>query len=123
MAWHVDEAELAAIAEIAVGVAQIDGDAARLLLLEAVGIDAGQRFDQGGLAVVDMARGADDHGDSRGSCWTKAASSSRVRRSNNRVSSWMRPITGIGRRRKASASLSRPLRFPRPLTDSAKDGS
>ena len=45
-----------------VGEAEIDGDAARLLLLQAVGIDAGQRLHQRRLAVVDMARGADDHG-------------------------------------------------------------
>ena len=62
VARHVDEAELAAAAEVAVGVAEIDGDAARLLLLEAIGVDAGQRLDQRGLAVVDVARGADDHG-------------------------------------------------------------
>jgi hypothetical protein len=61
MARHVDEAELAAVAQVGVGIAEIDGDAARLLLLEAIGIDAGQRFDERGLAVVDVACGADDH--------------------------------------------------------------
>ena len=58
---HVDEAQLPSVAEIAVGVAQVDGDAACLLLLEAIGIDAGQRLHQRGLAMVDMASGPDDH--------------------------------------------------------------
>ena len=40
--------------------AQLDGDAARLLLGEAIGVDAGQRPDQRGLAVVDVARGAEN---------------------------------------------------------------
>ena len=62
VARHVDETELPAVAQVAVGVAEIDGDAARLLLLEAVGIDAGQRLHQRRLAVIDMTRGADDHG-------------------------------------------------------------
>ena len=44
-----------------IGEAEIDRDAARLLLLQAVGIDAGQRAHERGLAVVDMAGGADDH--------------------------------------------------------------
>ena len=82
VARHVDEAELPAVAQVAVGVAEIDGDAARLLFLQAIGIDAGQRFDERGLAVIDMARGADDHAaSSLSSCATNAASSSRVRRS------------------------------------------
>ena len=58
---HVDEAEHAAVRRRQVGEAEIDRDAARLLLLQAVGIDAGQRAHERGLAVVDMARGADDH--------------------------------------------------------------
>ena len=42
------------------GEAEVDGDAAALLFFQAVGVDAGQRFDQRGLAVVDVAGGADD---------------------------------------------------------------
>ena len=72
MTGHVDEAELAAVAEVAVGVAQVDGDAARLLLLEAIGIDAGQRLHQRGLAVIDMARRSDDH--DKGSSARRSAS-------------------------------------------------
>ena len=42
------------------GEPQVDGDAAALFFFQAVGVDAGERFDQGGLAVVDVAGGADD---------------------------------------------------------------
>ena len=57
MARHIDEAE-----RIGIGVAEIDGDAAPLLLGQAIGIDAGQRLHQRGLAVIDVTGGADDHG-------------------------------------------------------------
>ena len=40
----------------------IDGDAAALFLFQAVGVDAGERFHQRGLAVVDMAGRTDDDG-------------------------------------------------------------
>src|SRR5260370_19265141 len=112
MARHVDESKLTPIAQVRVGVAEIDGDAARLLFLQAIGIDAGERLHQRGLAVVDMTCGADDHGASCPSCAANAASSSSVRKSSSSVPSSMRPITGIGSRRKATASLSSPL----PLT-------
>jgi hypothetical protein len=42
------------------GEAQVDGDAARFLLGQPVGVRPGQRLDERGLAVVDVARGADD---------------------------------------------------------------
>ncbi len=61
MARHVDEAENRTRLDRQIGEAEIDGDAPRLLLLQAVAIDAGQRFDESGLAVVDMASGADNH--------------------------------------------------------------
>jgi len=69
---YVDEAELAAVAEIAVGITEVDGYAARLLLLEAIGVDTGQRLHQSGLAVIDMARGSDDH--DKGSSARRSAS-------------------------------------------------
>ena len=56
MARHIDEAEC-----VGIGVAEIDGDAAPLLLGQAIGIDAGQRLHQRGLAVIDVTGGADDH--------------------------------------------------------------
>ena len=45
-----------------VRVADVDGHAAPPLLGQAVGVDAGQRAEQSGLAVVDVAGGADDDG-------------------------------------------------------------
>ena len=42
VARHVDEADDLAARPRPVGKAEIDGDAARLLLLQAIGIDAGQ---------------------------------------------------------------------------------
>jgi len=61
VAGHVDEADALAARRIEKGVAQFDADAAFLLLGQAVGIDAGERAHQRGLAVIDMACGADDH--------------------------------------------------------------
>jgi hypothetical protein len=45
MAGNIDEAEPQRGRELQVGEADIDGDAAALLLFEAVGVDAGERFD------------------------------------------------------------------------------
>ncbi len=61
MTGHVDEADRPALGPRPMGKAQLDGDAARLLFLEPIGIDPGQRPHQRRLAMVDMARGADDH--------------------------------------------------------------
>jgi hypothetical protein len=62
VAGHVDEAQRLAVGRVQVGVAQLDGDAAALFFRQAVGVHAGERAHQRGLAVVDVARGADDHG-------------------------------------------------------------
>ena len=61
VAGHVNEADRAAALQGHVREAEIDGDPARHLLLETIGIDASQRAHQRGLAVIDMAGGADDH--------------------------------------------------------------
>ena len=58
---HVDEADQLRRRRAAVGEAEVDRNAARLFLRQAVGVDAGQRFDQQRLAVVDVACGGDDH--------------------------------------------------------------
>ena len=58
---HVDEAEHRAVGQRVEGITEVDGDAARFFFLQAIGVDAGERLDERGLAVVDMARGADDH--------------------------------------------------------------
>ena len=60
VAGHVHEAQPQSGRQLQVGEAQIDGDAAALLFLEAVRVDAGERLDQGGLAVIDVPGGADD---------------------------------------------------------------
>ena len=59
VAGDVDEAD-PVVAGGEVGEAEVDGDPAPLLLAPAVAVDAGQRLDQRGLAVVDVAGGADD---------------------------------------------------------------
>ena len=65
VAGHIDEAEhivsIFAIRQGRIGVAEIKRDAARLLFRQTIGIDAGERLHQRGLAVVDVACGADDH--------------------------------------------------------------
>ena len=43
-----------------VGKAEIDSDAATLFFGETIGVDAGEGLDQRGLAVIDMAGGAND---------------------------------------------------------------
>ena len=115
VARHIDEADDLAARARPVGKAEVDGDAARLLLLEPVGIHAGQLAHQRGLAVIDVAGGADDHGaasfpsrraGSCASCARKPSSSSRQRRSRTSAPSLMWPMTGIGRLRKAAASAS-----------------
>ena len=42
--------------------ADINGDAAALFFLQAVGIDAGKSLDQRGLPMIDVPGGADDDG-------------------------------------------------------------
>ena len=55
----VDEADLEVVAR-QMREAQVDRDAALLLLAPAIAVDTGQRLDQRRLAVVDMAGSADD---------------------------------------------------------------
>ena len=68
VAGHVDDAE-AEVAQVEGGEADVDGDAAGLLLGQAVAVDAGEGLDERGLAVVDVAGGAEDqvawHGNTR----------------------------------------------------------
>jgi len=60
VAGDVDEAQPQVRRKLQVGKPEVDGDAAALLFFQAVGVDAGERFDQGGLAVVDVAGGSHD---------------------------------------------------------------
>ena len=55
MARHVDETDHSPALDRQISEAEIDGDASRLFLLQPIAVDPGQRFDQCGLAMVDMA--------------------------------------------------------------------
>jgi hypothetical protein len=57
VAGHVDHAEPRAVGQVERREAELDRDAARLLLGQPVGVDAGQRSDERGLAVIDVAGG------------------------------------------------------------------
>lgn len=66
MAWNINEAiaELltAGRVEFQVGKTQVNGNAATLFLFQTVGINAGQRFHQRGLTVIDVSSRANDDG-------------------------------------------------------------
>src|SRR5260370_28024003 len=69
MARDVDHARARPVPEGEIREPQVDRDAALLLFLETVGILPGERLDQRGLAMVDMAGGADNRmGDLRSHC-------------------------------------------------------
>ena len=58
VAGDVDEGEVGAVDDL-MREAEIDGDAARFLFLQPIGIGAGEREHERALAVVDVARGSD----------------------------------------------------------------
>ncbi|HEY7069747.1 MAG TPA: hypothetical protein VH479_06540 [Acidimicrobiales bacterium] len=60
VAGHVHEGQVLPGRQRRPGEAEVDSQPACLLLGQAVGIHAGERLDQGRLAVVDVARGGDD---------------------------------------------------------------
>src|SRR5688572_3901027 len=60
VAGHVDDAGRCSIGQIEMGKTEIDGYAAFFFFFEPIGVRAGERLDQAGFAVVDMAGGADD---------------------------------------------------------------
>ena len=59
VAGHIDDAE-AERRQIENGEADVDGDAAGLLFGQPIAVDAGQRLDERGFAVVDVASRAED---------------------------------------------------------------
>ena len=59
VARHVDEADRRLVVQAEAGKADVDGDAAFLFFLQAVGVDAGQRLHQRRFAMVDVSGGAD----------------------------------------------------------------
>src|SRR2546422_6355799 len=97
------EARLDRVAERQRREAQVDSDAAALLLLPAVGVDAGQGLDQGRLAVVDVPGGADyEAADGRGGvahAWRSQKSSAERTPVSSR---WCR--TNRARRRRCAAA-------------------
>ena len=63
VAGDIDDADFAARRQREPGEPEVDGEAALLLLAQAIGIDARDGADKGALTVVDVAGGADDmHG-------------------------------------------------------------
>ena len=58
---HVDDTELPDAVEVQRCEAEIDGDAATLLLWQPIGVHAGERAHECGLAMVDVSCGAEDH--------------------------------------------------------------
>jgi len=61
MAGHIDNTQAMAAGEIQIGKTQLNGDAAFLFFLEPVGFNPGEGPDQTGLAMIDMAGGAEDN--------------------------------------------------------------
>ena len=60
VAGDVDDTGAGAVGQREVGEAEVDRNPALLFFFEAVGVLAGERLDERGLAVIDMAGGADD---------------------------------------------------------------
>ena len=60
VAGDVDDAGAGAVGQREVGEAEVDRNPALLFFLEPVGVLAGERLDERGLAVIDMTGGADD---------------------------------------------------------------
>ena len=58
---HVDKPEFGAIGQCRIGKPEIDRQPAALFLRQAVGVDPGQRADQKGLAMIDVAGRRQDH--------------------------------------------------------------
>ena len=57
---HVDDLDREPAGLLQKGEAEVDGDPSGLLFGQPVGVDTGQGLDEGGLAVIDVPRGADD---------------------------------------------------------------
>ncbi len=121
VAGHVDEADAAAAVGLRqVGIAQLDRDAARLFLLQPIGVHAGKRLHQGCLAVVDVSGRSDDHGASSARSAASSSSSSRHLRSKRNAPSATRPRTGTRRPRNALSRRASSAPEPRPAAAGAK---
>jgi len=62
MPRHVHDGGGEVVAQAPRRKSELDADPAALLLRQAIGVDAGQRLHERGLAVIDVPRGADDEG-------------------------------------------------------------
>lgn len=65
MAWNIHEADQFAARENQVGKTEVDRHAPLLLVGQPIGINSGQRADQGGLPMIDMSGHGDDHDSKR----------------------------------------------------------
>src|SRR5690606_24694066 len=106
VAGHINKSQNLAIRQRRIGIAQLDGDTAFFFFFQTVGIHTRQGADQGGFAVVDMSCSTNNHACSGISCALKAASkgSSRQRKSSQKASCAMRPMTGWGKVRRRFSS-------------------
>ncbi len=112
---HVDDAEHVAVGKRGVRIAEFDRDAAGLLFLETVGVDAGQRVYQRGpchdrydrRVPMIMRRGSSRFEPAELRDEAASSAASRQRRSSRSAWSAMRPITGRGSARSACSSRSR----------------
>jgi hypothetical protein len=135
VARNVDEVELDPVVEGQVRVADVDRHAPGTFLGQTIGIDAGQRSQEAGLAVVDVTGGPDDDGShtdqARGrrldasmavataSTSFPSSAGSTVRRSSTTASSTIRAMTAGVPPRRAEMSRS----GAGPWTMSARDSS
>ena len=60
MTGDVHHPDVLPVRQVEGGKAQLDGDSALFLLFQAVGVGAGHRLDQGGLAVIDVSGRTED---------------------------------------------------------------
>ena len=103
----VDQRQSAAVRKVERRVAEVDRDPARALLRQAIGVLPGQSPYEPGLAVVDVAGGADRQRHAWTAATTSSASASvRVRQSSRVWPSRTRAITGGSWPRSAAASSS-----------------
>ena len=105
----VDDGELPARGEHERCVAELDRDAASVLLGQTIRVDPGQRADEGRLAVVDVPCRAERQGGRAhrpGAGTSSASASVSVRQSSRQAPSAMRAITGGVPARSAAATAS-----------------
>src|SRR2546425_4426482 len=108
MPRDVDDARLDGVVQRERREPEVDGDASPLLLLPAVGIDAGERLHQGRLAVVDVTGGpdykaAEGVGMRVAGGWTPAPRSQKATAESEAVSAWREQTNEATRRRGGAA--------------------